>query len=202
MIHYSRKTKKMTVLLDNLWFVNGIVLSPEEDFLVVSDLGRSMLVKYWLKEGKFGETETFAEGLPGGPDNLSSDKNGVWAALALIADPENPFIPHSMAPLPLVRKFVARLMALGELFFTTVDKVYPNEFSKCAATFIGSSESAASLLPDRNTILRFDWNGNIIAAYHAFDGKHYTHVMEMNGHLYLGSIAHDHIAKVVRRAHL
>lgn len=202
LIHYSRTTGKLTVLLDKLWFANGVALSLTEDFIIVSDLGRSKLVKFWLKSGKFGETETFAEGLPGVPDNLTPDAKGLWVALPLSADPQNPFINQAMARMPLIRKFIIRLLSLVELLFTTIDSIYPNNFSKSVAYQTGSTEIISSLMPTRGTILRFDWNGNIIAAYHATNGAGYTHVMELNGHLYLGSFGHDHIAKVVKRAHL
>jgi adipocyte plasma membrane-associated protein len=199
LIHFERSSGKLSVLLDNLWFANGVALSPAEDFIVVSDLGRSKLVKVSLKSG---ESETFIEGLPGVPDNLSSDKNGLWVALPLTADADHPYLGHSMAPLPLLRKFHARLASLVELLFTTIDGVFPNDFCKNIADKVGSGESVMFLYPNRATILRLDWNGNIIAAYHSFDGAVYTHVMEMDGHLYLGSISHNYIAKVVKRAHL
>lgn len=201
LIHFERKTGKLTVLVDNLWFANGVVLSPDEEFIVVSDLGRSKLVKFWLKGAKLGQTETFAEGLPGVPDNLTADKYGIWVALPLTADPQYPFISHTFAPMPLARKFIARLLSLFELLFQTIDNVYPNDLSKTIAHSIGSS-GGAIFASERSTILRYDWNGQIIAAYHSFDNAAYTHVMELNGHLYLGSFQHDYIAKVLKRAHL
>lgn len=192
----------MTVLLDNLWFANGIVLSPNEDFLVVSDLMRSKLEKYWLKAEKFSETETFAEGLPGLGDNLSADKNGLWVALPVTADPKYPFLIQSMSRVPLCRKFLSRLMSLGELLFNTIDKIYPNDFSKSLAYSSGSTGIIGFLFPSRATILRYDWNGNIIAAYHSSDGAMYTHVLDMGEILYLGSISNNYIAKVPRKNHL
>lgn len=202
LIHYDRNFGKMTVLMDNLWFANGVVLSPDEEFVVVSDLGRSKMVKYWLQKKKFGQTEPFAEGLPGVPDNLSSDENGIWVALPLTADPQYPFINQSLAPMPLARKFLSRLHSLFELLFITIDKIYPSDFAKSVAHKTGSLGIIGSVVSERSTILRIDWNGKIIAAYHAHDGTLYTHVMELNGHLYLGSIRHNYIAKVVKRAHL
>lgn len=199
LIHFSRATGKITVLLDKLWFANGVALSPEEDFIVVSDLGRSKLVKFWLKSGK---TETFAEGLPGVPDNLTPDAQGLWVALPLTCDPQNPLLMQSMAGTPLIRKFFARIFSLLELLFTTIDKVFPNDFSKGVAHKSGSSEMISSLLPTRSSILRLDWKGNIVAAYHSNDGAAYTHVMDWDGQLYLGSFTHNYIAKVVRQAHL
>lgn len=100
LIHYSRKTGELTVLLDQLWAANGVALSPDEDFILVCELESSKILKVWLTRDKYGQLETFAEALPGMPDNLSPDDNGVWAALAITADPENPFILQSMAQLP------------------------------------------------------------------------------------------------------
>jgi adipocyte plasma membrane-associated protein len=197
-MHYERATGKITVLLDNIWFANGVALSPNEDFLVVSDLVKSKITQYWLSPGKFGETKVFAEGLPGTPDNITPDKNGFWVAFPVSADPQNPFILHSLAQLPLLRKFIARLASLVQLFVDFTNTIYPNEFSKNAAQSI----LRPTLSPPRSTILRFGWDGKIIAAYHSFDGAVYTHVMELNGQLYLGSISHNYIAKVVKRAHL
>lgn len=201
-IHYARATGKTTVLLDNLWFANGIVLSPEEDFLVVCDLFGSKLTKFWLKQGMVGETQTFADGLPGAPDNLSADKNGIWVGLPFTADPQAPFLHQSLARLPLARKFAVRCLSLLELFFNAITNIYPNDLTKSIAYQIGITDAMKMLLSKRATILRVDWNGNIIAAYHSFDGAVYTHVLELDGNLYLGSIAHNYIAKVPRKGHL
>lgn len=202
LIHLARKTGKATVLLDNLWFANGVALSPNEDFVVVSDLTRGKLEKYWLKAEKLGETETFAEGLPGIGDNITPDKNGFWVALPVTADPKNPFILHSMTRLPLVRKFVSRLLSLFELLFSFIDKLYPNDFSRSLAYRTGSTDILHWSFSPRATILRFDWNGNIIAAYHSLDGAFYTHVLDLDGNLYLGSLGNNYIAKVPRKTHL
>lgn len=202
LIHYARNTKKMTVLLDKLWFANGVVLSPNEDFIVVSDLASSRLMKVWLNSAKHGQSEVFAEGLPGIGDNLTSDKNGLWVAFPRTADPENPLINQSMARMPWGRKFLARIFTLIELLFSTIEKVYPNDFFRNLADKTGSTEMVSSLFPNRATIMRFDWEGNAIAAYHSYDNAVYTHVLDLDGHLYLGSIAHNYIARVPRKNHL
>lgn len=202
LIHYSRTSGKLTVLLDKLWFANGVALSPNEDFILVSDLQRSKLLKVWLKSERFGEIESFAEGLPGTPDNLAPDVNGIWVALPITADPENPYILHSMARVPLIRKFVARILSLLDLLFTTIDGIYPNDFAKSAVSKVGSLDLIHPFQSTRATVLRFDWKGNVIAAYHADDGGFYTHAMELDGYLYLGSFTQNYIAKVKKRAHL
>jgi len=202
LIHYSRKSGKLTVLVDKLWFANGVALSPEEDFILVCDLLRSKIMKVWLKSDKAGKVETFIEGLPGTPDNLTPDENGFYAALALTNDSESPYILQSLAPMPRLRKFCARILSLVDLLFTTIDKIYPNDFVKSVAYSTGSLGLLHSFQNPRATILRIDWKGNVIAAYHSFDGSLYTHAMELDGHLYLGSFTQNYIAKVVKQKHL
>lgn len=202
LMHYSRKTGKISTLVDGLFFANGVVISPNEDFVLVADLGKSRILKHWIKSEKNGKTEVFADGIPGTPDNLSCDDKGVWTALPLAADPENPFILHSLGRLPLVRKFIVRSLSLFELLFSFIDSIYPNDVCKTIAYHIGGSKMSEVSKPDRASILRFDWNGNIVAAYHSFDKATYTHVLDYEGKLYLGSISHDYIAVVNRQKHL
>lgn len=166
---------------------------------MISDLGRSRILKYIIKTG---QTEVFADGLPGIPDNLSCDENGVWTALPLTIDPENPFMIHSLTRFPLIRKFFVRSLSLFELLFTTIDSLYPNDVCKTIAYYIGNDKIADIAKPVRSTILRFDWKGNVVAAYHAYDKSSYTHVLDYEGKLYLGSISHDYIAVVKRQKHL
>lgn len=187
----------MTVLVDKLMFANGVALSPAEDFIVVSDLGRSRLLRVWLKDG---QVEVFADGLPGVGDNLTADKKGFWVALPLAIDPENPSIIHSFASKPYLRKMMARMFSLVELLMDGIEKVYPNTYSK---SFKGIPKATtSSYIPPRCTVLRFDWDGKIIAAYHSFEHGSYTHVMELDGFLYLGSFTNNFIAKVARQNHL
>lgn len=201
LVYLQRGTKKPKVLLDNLWFANGIALSPNEDFLVVSDLNRNKLIKYWLKTEKAGTYETFADRLPGGVDNITPDKNGFWAALVFTADADHPNIFQSFAPYPYLRKFFARILYLLELLFKKINYYLPNSLTRYLIGRLQSLPTYSFLSNSRATVLRFDWNGNIVAAYHTFDSSVYTHVLELNGKLYLGSFVHDYIARVERQKH-
>jgi len=201
LVYLKRGTKQPKVLLDNLWFANGIALSPDEDFLVVSDLNRNKLMRYWLKTEKAGTADVFADRLPGGVDNITPDGNGFWAALALTSDPDHPYIFQSMAPLSYLRRFIARILFLVEMLFKKIDYFYPNKFSKNVVARAHSLPTYSFLMNNRATVLRFDWNGNILAAYHSYDNSVYTHVLELKGKLYLGSFVHDYIARVDRQKH-
>lgn len=201
LVYLQRGTKKPKVLLENLWFANGVALSPEEDFVVVSDQNRNTLLKYWLKTEKEGTSEVFADRLPGSVDNITPDAKGFWAALVVTSDPDHPNIFQSMAPLSYVRRFLARILHLVEMLFKKIDHFYPNKFSKNVVARAQSLPTYPFVMNNRATVLRFDWNGNILAAYHSYDSAIYTHVLESNGKLYLGSFVHDYIARVDRQKH-
>lgn len=198
LMHYERKTGKVTVVLDNLWFANGVALSPEEDFVLVAETHASRISKYFLAGPKKGQSEVFVEGLPGIPDNITPDEDGLWIALVVSADPANPMLPHSLAPLPYVRKFLARLLTLIEMPFAFIDRVYPNPYTKSIVYKIGGFSAFSFTFPKRTTIVRTDWNGKIIGSLHGFDQSVHqvSHVMELNDHLYIGSPYNNFIAKV------
>ncbi|MEO4047365.1 SMP-30/gluconolactonase/LRE family protein [Pseudomonas sp. CAU 1711] len=70
------------VLLDDLYFANGVALSKDEDFVLVNETYRYRIQRYWLKGDKAGQSEVFADNLPGMPDNLQGDGAGTfWVAL-------------------------------------------------------------------------------------------------------------------------
>ncbi|MEM1380024.1 MAG: SMP-30/gluconolactonase/LRE family protein [Pseudomonadota bacterium] len=65
------------VLLDGLSFANGVVLDPEERFVLVAETGRLKIHRVDLDTLR---AETFAD-VPGMPDNLSIGSDGlVWCA--------------------------------------------------------------------------------------------------------------------------
>lgn len=199
----SRGSKRPQTLIENLWFGNGVAFSPEQDFLVVSDLFGSRILRYWLTGDKAGTHDVFADGLPGCPDNITPDEKGFWVPLVFTADADNQLIFHKLTSYPHIRKFFARILHLSETLFTKINKYLPNSFSRYMIAHVQSIATYDKLFPTtRATILRFDWNGKIVAAYHANDGSIYTHVAELNGKLYLGSYLHDYIARVNRRDHV
>ncbi|NNF41059.1 MAG: strictosidine synthase family protein, partial [Woeseiaceae bacterium] len=74
---------KVTVLLDALNFANGIAVSDDEQFLLVSETGSYRVLKYFLAGERRGQTEVLLDNLPGFPDNLKSGAQGrFWLGLA------------------------------------------------------------------------------------------------------------------------
>ena len=79
---YDPDTGETEVLMRDLYFANGVALSEDEDFVLVNETWRYRIQQYWLEGDRAGESEIFAENLPGFPDNLARDDDGIfWVAL-------------------------------------------------------------------------------------------------------------------------
>ncbi|XP_011181078.2 adipocyte plasma membrane-associated protein Hemomucin [Zeugodacus cucurbitae] len=195
---YDRANNVSKVLLDELFFANGLALSPDEDFIVVAETGAMRLTKYYLKGAKAGQSEVFVEGLPGLPDNLTPDADGIWVPLVMAADSEHPNGFNIFANFPSIRLFLARLLSLFELPFRLINNAFPNKLAQKFIHFIGHGESILLLAPKRSTIVRVDWNGNIVGSLHGTDKSAgaVSHVLEFNEHLYLGSPFNRFLARV------
>lgn len=195
---YDRKTKQNKALIDEIYFANGVALSPNEDFVVVTELAASRLLRYYLKGPKTGTWDIFIDKLPGVSDNLTPDADGLWVPLVLSVDAENPALWQSAANAPLIRKFLARVLALAELPFKLIEQVYPNPFTANVVHKIGHFETIGGLSPARQTILRIDWKGKIVGSLHGFDRSVHTiaHVLEDGDYLYLGSFSNKYIGRV------
>ena len=96
------------VLLEGLQFANGLALSADESFLVVAETGARRLTRYWLTGQRTGQSEPFAENLPGMPDNLwrAGPDGPVWVSLA---GPRVPPLDLLHRSAPAVRGVAARI---------------------------------------------------------------------------------------------
>jgi len=96
------------VLLEGLQFANGLALSADESFLVVAETGARRLTRYWLTGQRTGQSEPFAENLPGMPDNLwrAGPDGPIWVSLA---GPRVPPLDLLHRTAPAVRSAAARI---------------------------------------------------------------------------------------------
>ncbi|MBT2420248.1 strictosidine synthase family protein [Streptomyces sp. ISL-22] len=97
-----------TVLLDGLQFANGLAASADGSFLVVAETSAYRLTRYWLTGPRAGQSEPFAENLPGMPDNLwrGTPDGPIWVALA---GPRVPPLDLLHRAAPAVRRSAARV---------------------------------------------------------------------------------------------
>ena len=82
LLRFDPVTGKTEVLLDDLYFANGVTLSQNEDFVLVNETYRYRITRYWLNGEKAGTSDVFIDNLPGLPDNLQGDGAGTfWVAM-------------------------------------------------------------------------------------------------------------------------
>lgn len=94
------------VLLDGLQYANGLAVSGDESFLAVAETGSRRLTRYWLTGPDAGRSEAWLEDLPGAPDNIWRDPDGLmWVALA---GPRLPALDAVHRAAPAVRRAAAR----------------------------------------------------------------------------------------------
>lgn len=181
-----------------MFFPNGVILSPNEDFLVVAETGSMSLIKYYLKGEKSGKSEIFIDALPGLPDNLTPDAEGMWVPLVISADSDHPNGFAIFSEFPLIRVFLTRILSIIESVFQYVNGIYPNSVSQRFVHFIGHGESFKIFSPKRSTVIRLDWNGNIVGSLHGYDGSSgaISHVLPYKDDLLLGSPFNHFLARV------
>lgn len=103
---YDPKTQQTRVLLKELYFANGIAISPDQSFLLVNETSRYRVRRYWLTGEKKGTTDIFLDNLPGFPDGISSNGNDIfWIAIGAPRDATL----DALCPYPFVKKMVVRL---------------------------------------------------------------------------------------------
>jgi sugar lactone lactonase YvrE len=100
------QSSRPRTLLRELYFANGVAVSPDQSFVLVAETGKYRIRRVWLKEPKMGQNDVFIDNLPGFPDGISSNgRDRFWVALAT---PRQALFDR-MLPHPFLRKIVVRL---------------------------------------------------------------------------------------------
>tara|TARA_B100000767_G_scaffold273217_1_gene302765 strand:+ start:515 stop:1588 length:1074 start_codon:yes stop_codon:yes gene_type:complete len=105
-ISYDINTGESSIVLDNLFFANGVALDSNEEFILINETFGVQINKYWIKGEKKGTTELFNNKLPGYPDNITFSNNIFWVAIpsqrAIELEPltNQPFIRSILLRLP------------------------------------------------------------------------------------------------------
>lgn len=116
LIEYNPETGAARQLLGNLHLANGLALSQDESFLVLAEMSVCRLTKYYLKGPKAGQTEIFADNLPGYPDNIKINSRGnFYVGLGAVrfegVSKLGPFL-DLVGPYPGIKNFIAKVTPL------------------------------------------------------------------------------------------
>lgn len=88
LIAFDPTTGAARTLIPDLSFGNGIVIAPDQSYLLVADQFRYQIKRYWLTGAQAGTEDIWLNNLPGFPHNLYLDEQNVlWVTLA---QPRNP----------------------------------------------------------------------------------------------------------------
>ncbi|KAH9296350.1 hypothetical protein KI387_039938 [Taxus chinensis] len=170
LIKFNPKSREITVLLRNLKFANGVAMSKDFSFLLVSETTNCRILRYWLKGPKAGSSEIFAL-LPGFPDNVRRNAEGdFWVALHCRRN-----VPTSLVlSYPWLRWVLFKLpLSMKQLYYM----------------FIGGSPQAIAV--------RLNEDGKILEVLEDHVGstvRLISEVEERNGQLWMGSVMVPNVA--------
>lgn len=82
LLSFDPSTKETKVLIPDLYFANGVAVSPDQDFVIFCESAMRRCRKYWIQGERKGSVDNFIDNLPGIPDNIRYDGEGqYWIAL-------------------------------------------------------------------------------------------------------------------------
>src|SRR5262245_6139506 len=165
---WDPETRRATTLACGINFANGVAVSHDETYVLVSETGAYRVLRHWIAGPKRGTTEPLLENLPGFPDNISRGLDGrFWVALI---SPRN-VILDALSGQPGLRAAIQRLPA-----FVRPDAVAYGH----VVAFDGRGTILASLQdPDGGYRLN-------------------SSVLETRDHLYIGSLVMPFIGRVTK----
>ncbi|XP_071515562.1 adipocyte plasma membrane-associated protein Hemomucin-like isoform X2 [Panulirus ornatus] len=174
LIKFDPKTKTNTVLVKNVHFANGVQLSPDHDFVLLSETCRSRVLRHWLKGPKSGQTEVFVDRLPGLPDNIRSKDGGYYVSLIIvkIRDIFDPL--HVLAKFPILRKLILRVLAVTKYIVESIGKIYTNQHIEELASRIFHLQSMSEFfqpISNLTMVVELDADGNIVNSLQCYSGK-------------------------------
>ncbi|XP_050241593.1 protein STRICTOSIDINE SYNTHASE-LIKE 5-like isoform X6 [Quercus robur] len=83
LLSYDPATKTTKVLVRDLYFANGVVVTPDQNYVIFCETPVRRCRKYHIQGEEKGRVEKFIDYLPGMPDNIRYDGDGqYWIGLA------------------------------------------------------------------------------------------------------------------------
>lgn len=163
---FNPKSKVSTTLSEGNYFGNGLEISQNEDFILVSETSKYRILKYWIKGDRKGQSEVFMDNMAGFPNNISkSQSENYWIGFTTKRNDQL----DKIHPKVRMKKIVYGLPSFVQ--------PKPEKFGMVLE------------VSDKGEILRslFDSNGKRVTEAGA--------VLEHNGYLYLGGDIVSYVSK-------
>ncbi|KAG0459079.1 hypothetical protein HPP92_022207 [Vanilla planifolia] len=169
LLRFDPSNGKTHIVLRGLAFPNGVQLSLDETFLLFTETTNCRVMRYWVEGPKRGLLEVFAN-LPGFPDNVRMNEKGqFWVAIDCCRTPAQEVFSRNPWLRRIYFKLPLRLTFLARLLAI---KMY-------------------------TVVALFDEEGRIVDVLQDRGGetvKLVSEVREVGGKLWIGTVAHNHIA--------
>ena len=108
LVKYDINTGDCSVVLDELFFANGVAVSHDETYVLVNETTRYRTKRVYVRGPRAGVVEVFVNNLPGFPDGISTGADGIfWLA---IYAPRNPLL-DTAGQKPWLRKVIHKIPA-------------------------------------------------------------------------------------------
>ena len=164
LLSYDPTTRETRVRVADLRFPNGIALGPEDQYVLVNEMLAYRTLRHWIEGPRAGETEIFADGYPGMPDDIRFNDAGLFW-IALVAD--------RISLLDWIQRYPRTKSFLGNALGWAVP------------------DTDSSLLADPAAALALDTEGRVVHRWRDESSQFLgtTSVLEHEGQLFLGSIS-------------
>ncbi|XP_020235972.1 protein STRICTOSIDINE SYNTHASE-LIKE 2 isoform X2 [Cajanus cajan] len=179
LMKYEPQSEKVSILVNNLSFANGVALSKDGDYILIIETTTCRVLRYWLETPKIGTLEVFAD-LPGFPDNIKrSPRGGFWVGIYSRREKliqwilSYPWIGKVLLRLPLdITKAYSYLAKLKRSTGLAIRLSEQGNILEIFEDKIGNRGRSISEVEERDGIL---WVGSIdapfVAKYNIIDAK-------------------------------
>lgn len=172
-LELDTESGEVSVVMDRLRFPNGLQLQQDEESVLVSETTMARIRRIHVAGLNKGGMETFADNLPGFPDNVRrSSGGGLWVAMSAV----RPSPGFSMLDFLSQRPWLKRL----------IFKVF-------------SQEVVLRFVPRYSLIAELRDGGVCVRSLHDPNGEVAAYVSEAHEHqgsLYIGSFRSPYVAKL------
>uniref|UniRef100_A0A914D2K3 Strictosidine synthase conserved region domain-containing protein n=1 Tax=Acrobeloides nanus TaxID=290746 RepID=A0A914D2K3_9BILA len=177
---YQISTNKLELLIDELYFPNGLQILPDRKSILIGELWAARITQLYIEGPKKNERKIFADNLPGFSDNIRLSTHGtIYVAMAGVRQPTATSYLETIGNFPAIRKVFMQF--LPEIFL----KIW---------VFLQYSIQ-------HGLVLEYDTNGILIRTLQDPTGvvNRISHVADDGEFLYLGSYINDFIAKIPKK---
>lgn len=168
LLMYNIRTRETKVLMNDIWYANGVTLSPKLDYALVVETCGFRVIRKWLKGKKNGVEEDFITNLPGFPDGITRSSDGnYWISL--------------VAPISPLLKFIEKIGARYVMSLLQFELNVTKHFLKQWGCVLKVSSKDGSILD-----VLIDEDGSTVSTISA--------VTEHEGKLFLGNLGGNFVS--------